>query len=830
MVGTILNHYEILQELGSGAMGTVYLARDYKLDRRVALKLLPPDLVADSLRRRRFDRESRLLAGLNHPNVVTVHSVEEAGGQPFMVMEWVQGRTLLEIIPLRGLTLDRMLELAIPMIDGVAAAHTAGVVHRDLKPANVMVRDDGVVKVLDFGISKGETETVADGRTLRADLTAEGRVMGTLPYMSPQQILGLPVDARSDVFSLGVILFEMLTGVRPFHGEGNATLAAAILQQPAPPLERLVPVPPEMEQVVQRCLEKEPPNRYLSARELRDALVEIQRRRLSSSVALPLVSGIPAMPAVPELPPPPTTVMGTAFATAVPTSAPPAVAQPAHWRRRFAVIAAAVALLALLGVAAWWRLSPATFGSRLPAGEAVPANVAIAVLPLRNLSGDATQDYFSDGTTEAFIANLARIGGLRVTSRDSVMRYRARTKPLAEVARELGVAWVVEGSVQRTGQQVMMVVQLIEPKSGTVRWGDTFQGGLTDIFFFQRQAAEAVARNTRGELSSTDRSRLARVQEVDGAVYESYLKARYLINKRTSESIQQALMELDHALTADPGYALAWAARAECYYSLGSFGYAIFPPSQTIPKAEEAARKAVQLDDTLAEAHTALAMVLMQDWRWAESDREYQRALELNPSSGDTYSKYTRYLIAVGRHKESIEMARRARVLDPLSPIVNFLEGTAYYWAGDYDHALETAKAALQIQDFWLYHLLAGESYARKGRFAEGIAELRRAQALDKKNLFVLGAIGKQLARSGNTAEARSILADLEQRSAHEYVAPTLLAKLHFALGENNPGFALLQKAYAERDQSLSFLKTDVDYETVRADPRYRELLHQIGL
>jgi TolB-like protein/Tfp pilus assembly protein PilF len=816
MVGTILKHYEILEELGSGAMGTVYLARDLKLDRRVALKLLPPELVADELRRRRFDRESRSLAALNHPNVVTVHSVEEADGQPFIVMEWVQGRTLLEIIPPRGLSLDRTLELAIPMIDGVAQAHAAGIVHRDLKPSNVMVRDDGVVKVLDFGISKGEAETVADGKAFRPDLTAEGRVLGTLPYMSPQQILGLPVDARSDVFSLGVILFEMLTGVRPFHGDGHATLAAAILQQPAPALERLAAVPADVDQVVRRCLEKEPSRRYASARELRNDLLEIQRRRLSSGLAFA---------AVPELPPPPTTLIGTAF----PASDPGSQVAPGT-RRRVALAGAAVVALLLLGVAAWWRWSPGTPQGRTVTGPALPASVAIAVLPLRNLSGDSAQDYFSDGTTEVVIANLARIGGLRVTSRDSVMRYRATAKPLAEIARELGVAWVVEGSVQRTGQQVMMVVQLIEPATGTVRWGDTFQGTLSDIFFFQRQAAEAVARNTRGEISPTDRSRLAKVQEVDGTVYESYLKARYLINKRTSESLQQALQELDHALAGNPRYALAWAARAECYYSLGSFGYAVFPPSQTIPKAEEAARKAVELDDTLPEAHTALAMVLMQDWRWNESDHEFQRALELNPSSGDACSKYTRYLIAVGRHKESIEMARRARVLDPLSPIVSFLEGTAFYWAGDYDRALEVAKAALEIQDFWLYHLLAGESQGHKGRFAEADAELRKAQALDKKNLFILGAIGKNLARWGKTAEARSVLADLEQRSAHEYVAPTLLAKLHFALGETGPGFALLQKALAERDQSLSFLKTDVDYEGVRSDPRYREMLHRIGL
>ncbi|HSS75262.1 MAG TPA: protein kinase, partial [Thermoanaerobaculia bacterium] len=608
MVGTTLKHYEILAELGSGAMGTVYLARDLKLDRRVALKLLPPDLVADDLRRRRFDRESRSLAALNHPNVVTVHSVEEADGQPFIVMEWVQGRTLLEIITPRGLSLDRTLELAIPMIDGVAQAHAAGIVHRDLKPSNVMVRDDGVVKVLDFGISKGEAETVADGQPFRPDLTAEGRVLGTLPYMSPQQVLGLPLDPRSDVFSLGVILFEMLTGVRPFHGEGQATLAAAILQQPAPALERLAAVPAEVDQVVRRCLEKEPSRRYGSAQELRDALVEIQRRRLSSGVALV---------AVPELPSPPTTLIGTAFATA-PTISPPT--QTIATRRRVVMVAALIAGLMLLGIAALWRWSPGSLpgGAVAGAGATLPSSVAIAVLPLRNLSGDSGQDYFSDGTTEVVIANLARIGGLRVTSRDSVMRYRGTTKPLAEIARELGVAWVVEGSVQRTGQQVMMVVQLIEPTTGTVRWGDTFQGGLSDIFFFQRQAAEAVARNTRGEVSSTDRSRLAKVQEVDGTVYESYLKARYLINKRTSESLQQALQELDHALARNPAYALAWTAKAECYFSLGSFGYGVFPPSQTIPKAEEAARKALQLDDTLPEAHTALAMVLMQDWRWDE--------------------------------------------------------------------------------------------------------------------------------------------------------------------------------------------------------------------
>jgi TolB-like protein/tetratricopeptide (TPR) repeat protein len=467
-----------------------------------------------------------------------------------------------------------------------------------------------------------------------------------------------------------------------------------------------------------------------------------------------------------------------------------------------------------------------------PPGAATPvsADVAIAVIPLRNLSGDATQDYFSEGTTEAVIANLARIGGLRVTSGDSVMRYRATDKPLATIARELGVSWLVEGSVQRTDHEVMMVLQLVEPASGTVRWGDTFQGPLADIFSFQRQAAEAVAHHAGGGLSPTDRSRLAQVQEVDGSAYESYLKARYLMNIRTPESLKQALRELDHAIAREPGYALAWAARAVCYCNLGSYAYAIFHPSQTIPKAEVAARRAVELDGTLPEAHSALAMTLVQKWRWDEAERAFKLALELNPSSADTCAKYARYLVVVGRKRESIEMARRARMLDPLSPIGTYLEGVAYYTSGDYDRALEVAQAGLELQDFWLYHMLAGAAHTQKGRFAEADAALRRAQAIEPKNLFVRGAIGTNLAAWGKTQEARAVLAELERRSAHEYVAPTLPAKLHFALGEPDRGFALLEKAYAERDQSLTFLKIDLDYKSVRSDPRYREMVSRLGL
>ncbi len=760
--GSTLNHYRLLQELGRGGMARVYLAQDTKLHRKVALKLLPEDLLGNVEQIHRFERESRALAALNHPHIVTIYSVEEADGQPFLVMEWVQGSALYDLIPPDGLPLRELLALAVPLVDAIDAIHRAGIIHRDLKPANLMVREDGILKVVDFGISRIESETIIDGLPLTAPepLTGEGRVLGTVPYMAPEQLRGRTVDARSDLFSLGLILYEMATGSNPYRVGSTLEIASAILRDPAPPFPpRAEPLAADLETIVRRCLEKNPSDRPPSCEALAGHLRELQDRLLGRSGSLR--QPFPRQPLVARTPDPGTSV---------------------------------------------------------------------AVLPLRNLSGDPAEDFFSDGTTEALIASLAKIRGLRVISRSSIVRYKGTDEPLVDVARRLGVSHILEGSVLRDRRQVMIIVQLVDPRLDRTLWGETFQGGLGDVFAFQKSVAEAVARETLAELTVTDRSRLRRIQEVAPTVYEHYLRARFAINKRTSGDVRRGLESLQLALQDDPGYALAWAAVAECYAYLVSFGYAVLPPSEGIPKIKEAAQRALELDDSVSEAHTALALACLQNWEWVAAERAFLRALELSPSNADAHHKYAQFLSMQGRHTEAIEAMQQARRLDPLSVIVHQSVAGVFFMAGDEKRSIEAARMALDLSpDFWLAHFILAEIASRRGEHRAAHDQLTRLLETGR-NLFVLGACGRNLATWGRGEDARAVLAELAERAAAEYVAPTLRAKILFALGETDAGFAALDQAREERDQSLSYLKVDPNYAIVQHDPRYALLLARLGL
>ena len=633
MIGKTLDRYQILKEIGRGAMGQVYLARDTRLNRNVAVKLLSPSVVADPVRRRRFQRESMALAALNHPNIVTIHSVDEAEGQPFLVMEWIQGHSLAELIPTEGLALGRWLELAVPLAAAVAQAHRAGIVHRDLKPGNVMVRQDSVLKVVDFGISLIEAETLIDGPpaapTVSDRLTSEGTALGTLPYMAPEQLQGQAADSRSDVFSLGVILHEMATGEHPFHGPSSASLAAAILRNhPAPPSAFNPAMTPAVDRIVGRCLAKRPERRYPTAEELHQELGAVRRDQEPGRDTAP-------------------------------------------------------------SARAWM---PALVSSTFPSSSQ-GSTASVAVLPLRNLSGDPGQEYFSEGTTEMLIANLAKIGGLRVISRASVMRYKENRPDLQDVARELGVRYLMEGSVLRAGEEMMIVVALVDPGSGGAIWGDTYRGSLREVFAFQQQVAREAARAIQGEITMTDHTRSkGDFHEVTPEVYEAYLKARYLLNKRTPEGVREALERLDAALQGDSGYALAWAARAECYLYLVSDGMNVLPSSEGLPKAREAAQRALRLDPELSEAHVVLGTVHLQSWEWENVEAEFLRALELAPSNADAYQKYTLFLTAQGRHDEAMASIKKARKLDPLSLPLRFGVASNCIFAGHYDEGAETPR------------------------------------------------------------------------------------------------------------------------------------------
>jgi TolB-like protein/tetratricopeptide (TPR) repeat protein len=467
----------------------------------------------------------------------------------------------------------------------------------------------------------------------------------------------------------------------------------------------------------------------------------------------------------------------------------------------------------------------------LAASSRRKAAVAVAVLPLSNLSGDARQEYFSDGTTEALISNLAKIGGLRVISRTSVMRFKNSRAPLPEIARELGVSYVLEGSLARVADQVVITTQLVDAGSDSVVWGDRFEGGVRDLFAFQDKVAEQVVNATRIEVTGDDRSRLKPMQAVRPEAYELYLKARFLINQRTPEALRQALSQLEEVLRREPGYALAWAAKAECYAHLVSPALASIPPREGIAKAKAAAGRAIELDGKLSEAHVVLGFVTMESWDWPVAEKEFRRAIELSPSNADAYLKYALYLNAAGRHPEAITAIQTARKLDPLSPAIRQAVAAVYHFAGDQDRAIEAAKATLELQPgFWIGHFHLGLAYSSKERYTEADAELRRALPEGPQH-FVLAAVGRNDALWGKPAESRRILAELEAKRKTTFVAPTSLAKICFALGDTDAGFGWLRKALDERDQGLMFLRSDPDFPpSIHSDPRFKRLLKEVGL
>lgn len=809
-------------------MGRIFLARDTRLGRSVAIKMLPPALVADPVRRQRFERESKALASLNHPNVVTIHSVEEADGQPFLVMEWIEGRSLEELIPPGGMELPRYLEIAIPMVEAVSQAHQAGIIHRDLKPANIMVRDDGVLKVVDFGISMIEPATMVDGQS-GADqqrLTQVGVVVGTLPYMSPEQLEGTWIDARSDIFSLGVLLYEMATGYRPFQGGSSASLLSSILRdEPAPLSRSRASLPASLDRIVARCLQKRPQERYQTAAELKKDLQEL-KRELDLGTAAPAIF-VPDLPtaAVPNDPAPTITE---------PLPAPPR--RPGLW----AAVTALVLLGAVVGLLLLWfqqekTLREAGEPASAPSGPVAPAVArpavkSVAILPLRNLSNDPEQEFFSDGTTEAFIASLAKVGGLRVTSRDAVMRYKNHQARLSEIARDLSADYILEGSVMRSGDQLMVIVQLVDPSTDGTVWGDTYRGHVGDIFAFQQKVAEAVARQTKGELSTADLTRLSHVQEVAPEAYELYLKARYLLHQRNPDALRKALPLLEQALAREPDYALGWATQAECYlYLSGSFS--AMPLSEGLPKARQAALRAVELDPSLPEAHAALAFAHLYALEWDQVETGFRRALELNPSNTDAHLKFSLFLSAQERHEEAIAILKKARELDPFSLHVRIPAVSAYWCAGRYQEAEQAAREAIALQpEHWFPHLQLGLVLSLEERYAEADVELQKALATSQGNPIVLGVAARNDALAGKTESARRIVSRLEEASKRTFIPPSSLAAPLLALGDVDRGFEWLQKAADTRDQQILLLRVHPYYQPYRSDPRFQRILSQVGL
>jgi len=784
-IGQILGHYRIVEQIGAGGMGVVYRAHDEQLDRDVALKMLPAGTLADEATRTRFRKEALALAKLDHPNVATIHELGSQSGVDFLVTAYVPGITLDTKISLGALPEAEVISLGIQLAQGLAAAHEQGVIHRDLKPGNLRLTPDGRLKILDFGLAR-LIEPEGDG-TLTATLTKSQEVTGTLPYMAPEQLRGQKADLRTDIWAAGAVLYEMATGERPFKEQTAPALAADIIHKAPPAPRSLKPdMSPGLEAIIRRCLEKEPEKRYQSANQL-----AIDLRRLQTPGA-----GV----------------------TSVATAKFPS-------RRRRGLIAAGSAVFCMLALL--FALNVGGWRERLLRGVNQGPIESLAVLPLQNLSRAPDQDYFADGMTEELTTELAQIGGLRVISRTSTMRYKGTQKAMADIAKELGVDAVIEGSVDRSGDEVRISVQLINARTDSDLWARSYQRNLRDILAMQSEVARAIAGEIRVQLTPLEEARLGRPRAVNPAAYEAYLQGRYHWNFHTSDHLQKALAEYQRAIQLDPSYALAYVGLSEVYHILPV--NADVAPQEVLPKAKDAALKALELDPQLSDAHAALAFVLDQyDWDWAGAEREYKRAIELSPNNSNARAYYSRLLTVLGRHSEAIAEGERARELDPMSTLASFLLGMAYSYARQYDRAARELAQCLEINPkFWPAHIFLGQVYEQQGRYADALAEFSKAEG---PTHLATSQIGHVYAVSGKRAKAEQALKDLTTRAKERYVSPVYFARIYTGLGQKDQALEWLERGYAVRDSQIELIAVEPTYDSLRSDPRFIDLLRRLNL
>ena len=825
MEGQTISHYRILSVLGRGGMGIVYKAEDSRLGRTVAVKFVPETMAGDRMAVERFFREARAASALNHPNICTVHDIGVHESRPYLVMECLEGKTLRDFILSAQLTLQEVLELAIQIVDALDAAHSSGIVHRDIKPANIFVTRRGQIKIMDFGLAKvtgrngGGSGSSGDSQASTAALnelvTSPGSTLGTIAYMSPEQARGEELDARSDLFSFGVVLYEMIAGVSPFQGTTTALTFVAILHNaPAPLAQRRPEVPAELERIVAKALEKNREMRYQSAAEIRADLKRLRRDVDSHAGTLSILAPTVNLSSAPISTRPSSAAPTTETVATAPSSAEYVVGA----LRRNRLLAGIVAGLALVAAAAgvYWMTRPKPLDS-------------IAVLPFVNMAGDPGTEYLSDGISESIINNLSQLPKLSVRSFSSVVHYRNKDISPQTAGRELNVRAVLTGRLVRRGDDFAISTELVDVNGNRQIWGSQYTPKVADMLAIQQQISHEISEKLRLQLTGAEIERMNRHTTDDTVAYQLYLQGRYQWNKRTLEGLQQSIDFFNQAIDKDPRYALAYAGLADAYGLLADFN--VLPTREVTPKLQSAAAKALELDNTLAEAHTSLAWANFHVWDWGGADREFKRALELNSRYATAHLWYGEYLSALGRFDDAQAEINRALEQNPLSAETSLALATRSYYARQPDAAIEQAQKVLGLDSNYVpAHVLLGRIYAQKGSSEESLAEFHKALDLSEGDTNELAALGYAEAVSHHERDARKTLDDLMQRSRDTYVQPVWMAVIELALGDRNQAFDWLEKAYSDRSWWLVDLKVDPFFDAVRTDPRFTDLLRRVGL
>jgi serine/threonine-protein kinase len=827
---TILGRYQIQSLLGEGGMGQVYLAEDTTLRRLVAVKLLPAEFTADRDRLHRFKLEAFAASSLNHPNILTIYEIGAEDGHHFIATEFIDGESLRQHIRDKRLELLEALEIAMQAASALSAAHAAKIVHRDIKPENIMVRKDGIVKVLDFGLAKlAEREqkaapnTEAPTKTLHR--TAPGVVMGTAAYMSPEQARGLEVDERTDIWSLGVVLYEMVAGRLPFVGETTSDVIANILHREPPSLLLYSSeIPTEVERIVEKALTKQREERYQSAKDLGLDLKRLKQRlemdaELSRSIT-PEEEARRASKATGSSNGSASTTGATHADIAVPTaggdihktsSAQYIVEGVKRHKRGAALILAAFVAIAALGYFFFVR-------------SKVSIN-SVAVMPFVNVSKDPNTEYLSDGISESLINDLSQLPQLKVIARSSTFRYKGKEIDPEEVAKTLGVGAIVTGRVIQRGDDLQISVELTNTQDKTQMWGAQYNRRATDLQAVQVEIARTVSEKLRLRLTGAQEQQLAKQATQNPQAYQLYLNGLFYARKGNIENQKKALDYYTQALALDPKFALVYASMPARYLNLTESGA---DPKELLAKARAAAQKAVELDDSLAEAHAALALIKQDEWDWPGAESESRRAIELNPNLASAHNSYAGYLSLMGRSTEALAENKRAQELDPLRINTKTFEAGILYFARRYDEAIQVFQNVIKMQpDFALAHVYLGYTYAAKGQYPEAIAAYQKSISLDGETPSTLCYLGYAYARSGKRDQALAILNKL--KTTKDYVSPAELATVYDGLDDRVAALDLLERAYREHDLQMQFLKAPW-YDTLRSEVRFQDLMRRVGL